>query len=174
MSKKLIIPKQQFADMSIYNPEYQVRFRLISEDRNSFSSWSPVYNVNPDVTFVQGTIEIPGTIKLNKTSGYVSATWDDVSIYKTVDGEERWLAVLPYYDVWIQLLGNSGSNPSDWIYKGRVSSTSLNINYAATYTYSGGTETTRQMKVEIYRPGRPVVQDSASDFLMYDDIITTL
>jgi hypothetical protein len=174
MSKKLIIPKQQFADMSIYSPEYQVRFRLISEDRNSFSAWSPVYNVNPDVTFIQGSIEIPGTIQLNKNTGYVSAVWSDVSIYKTVDGEEKLLAVLPYYDVWIQLAGNGGSNPSEWIYKGRISSTSLNIGYASTYPYTGGTGTTREMTVEIYRPGRPVVQDSASDFLMYSSTITTL
>jgi hypothetical protein len=174
MSKKLIIPKQQFADMSIYSPEYQVRFRIISEDRNSFSAWSPVYNVNPDVTFVQGTIEIPGTIQLKKETGYVSAVWSDVSIYKTVDGEEKWLANLPYYDVWIQLSGNAGANPSDWIYKGRIASTSLNIGYATTYPYTGGTGTTKQMKVEIYRPGRPVVQDSASDFLMYSSTISAL
>lgn len=174
MAKKIVIPKQQFEDMSIYSPEYQIRFRIISEDRNSFSSWSPIYQVNPEVTFVQGTLEIPGTIQLTKNTGYVSAVWSDVSIYKTVDGVETWLASLPYYDVWIQFLGNAGANPSEWIYKGRISSTSLNINYPATYPYPGGTGTTKQMKVEIYRPGRPIVQDSASDFLMYSSTITTL
>jgi hypothetical protein len=170
MSKKIVISKTNFPEMSIYDPSYQIRFRIISENRNRFSAWSPIFSVNPEVTFVLGA----AGMQLKKETGYVSAVWDDVTIYKMVDGVDTYLANLPHYDVWIQLLGNGGANPSEWIYKGRIPSTSLNINYTPTHSYSGGTETTRQMKVEIYRPGRPVVQDTDSDFLMYSAIITTL
>jgi hypothetical protein len=170
MSKKVVIPKQNFTEMSIAGSEYQIRFRLVSEDRNRYSSWTPIFSVDPEVTFVLGA----AGIQMKKETGYVSVVWDDVSIYKEVDGINKYLAVLPHYDVWIQLLGNGGANPSEWIYKGRIPSTSMNINYTPTHPYTGGTETTRQMKVEIYRPGRPVVQDTGSDFLMYSGIITTL
>jgi hypothetical protein len=174
MSKKITISKDNFSEMDIYDPNYKIRFRIVSEDRNRFSAWSPIFSVNQNVTFVAGTTFIPGALKLSKGNGYVSAVWDSVSIYKTVNSQERKISSLPYYDVWIQLLGNGGANPSDWIYKGRLASTSLDINYDSTYPYTGGTGTTRQMKVEIYRPGRPVVQNSSSSFLMYSAIITTL
>lgn len=175
MSKKVIISKTNFPDMSIYGPEYQVRYRLISEDRNRFSAWTPIFSANPEVTFVSGTIDVPGSMNLEKNTGYVSAVWDDVSIYKEIDGQQQLIAVLPHYDVWIQLSDNFGANPSDWIYKGRIPSTSLNIPYNSHYFDPSGTsQNTREMKVEVYRPGRPVVQDSGSNFLMYSAEITTL
>ena len=51
MTKKLIIPKESFAEMSTASPEYQIRFRLISDDRNRYSAWTPIYSVDPGVTF---------------------------------------------------------------------------------------------------------------------------
>jgi hypothetical protein len=174
MSKRVIIPKENFVETSIYNPDQQIRFRLVSEDRNRFSAWSPIFSVNQNLTFVAGTIAIPGSLKLSKGNNYVTAVWDHVSAYKTINGQQVQIYTLPYYDVWTQLLGNGGSNPSNWTYEGRLASSSLNINYPTTYPYTGGTETTRQMKVEIYRPGRPVVQNSSSSFLAYSGIITTL
>jgi hypothetical protein len=174
MSKRVIIPKENFVETSIYNPDQQIRFRLVSEDRNRFSAWSPIFSVNQDITFVAGTIAIPGSLKLTKGNNYVTAVWDHVAAYKTINGQQVQISTLPYYDVWTQLLGNGGSHPSNWTYEGRLASSSLNINYPTTYPYTGGTNTTKQMKVEIYRPGRPVVQDTGSDFLMYSGIITTL
>jgi hypothetical protein len=174
MSKKVIISKDNFVETSLYNSDQQVRFRLVSEDKNRFSAWSTIFSVNQNITFVAGTTSIPGLLKLDKGNSYVTAVWDHVSLYKNVNGQQVIVSTLPHYDVWTQLLGAGGANPSSWTYEGRLASSSLNINYPTTYPYTGGTDTTKQMKVEIYRPGRPVVQNSSSSFLVYSGIITTL
>ncbi len=163
MSKKLIVPKEQFPDPSIYNPKYPTRFRLISEDRNSISAWSPIYNVDPEIFFERGTRQIPGGIRMEKNgSSLVNIVWDSVTIYKSYNGNEVNIGELPHYDLWIKWAGASGATPSEWIYKERISSTSLNIVVPTTYPYknpSTGVITNvvpKYLYAEVYRPGRPI------------------
>jgi hypothetical protein len=165
MSKKLLVPKEQLPDPNIYDPKYPIRFRLISEDRNSLSAWSPIYNVDPEVFFERGTFEIPGYIRMEKNgSTSVGVTWDSVSIYKTIDSVNTVLGLLPYYDLWIRWAGVGGATPSNWFYKERIASTSVNLVVPATYPYtnpSTGVITNvipKYLYVEIYRPGRPITR----------------
>jgi hypothetical protein len=171
---KVVVPKQLFPELDIYTQKVEVRYRIISDDKNNASYWSPIFLVDPDITFVQGTLDMSGTIYLQKNNNYVSVVWDSVAIYKNPATNDSLIAELPSYDIWVRWAGNGGVNPSDWIYKERISSTSVDIIVPASYDYPGGSGTPRQLTVEVYRPGRPVVQDSASDFLMYTGIITTL
>ena len=46
MSKKLVITAEELANMGISGPDYSVRFRLVSEDRNRFSPWTPIFSVS--------------------------------------------------------------------------------------------------------------------------------
>jgi len=159
MSKKLIVPKEQFPGMSIYDPNYEVRFRIVSDDRNRVSAWSPIYSVNPEVVFIAGTQEIPGQIHLQKSGDTVMATWDSVTIYKDIDGSLSSVAELPYYDLWIKWAGNGGATPSNWTFKESVFSTSININIPNTYPDPNppyGNITPKQLYIELYRPGRPI------------------
>jgi len=160
MSKKLIIPKESFGGMSIYSPEYQVRFRLISEDRNRYSAWTPIFSVDPTVVFERGTREYPGVMVVEKHTGYVNLTWDAVSIYKDNDGALSYLTELPYYDLWIRWAGSGGINPSPWLYKERISSTSVNLNVPTSYIDESGVTRSapKYMYAEIYRPGVPILR----------------
>jgi hypothetical protein len=163
MSKRLIVPKEQFPDPSIYSPKYPIRFRLTSEDRNSLSAWSPIYNVDPEVFFERGTREIPGSMKMEKVgSSLVNIVWDSVTIYKDSAGQTSNIGELPHYDLWIRWAGSGGATPSEWIYKERIASTSVNIVVPPTYPYTNPSTgvitnvTPKYLYAEVYRPGRPI------------------
>jgi hypothetical protein len=158
---KVIIPKDNFPEMDIYTQKYNVRYRIVSENQNNLSYWSPIFQVDPQIVFWRGTIEIPGYMFLEKLgSSFVTITWDSVSIYKDVDGDLNYIGELPHYDLWIKWAGNGGGNPSDWIYKERIASTSVNINIPSAYIDSTGVtrSSPKYMYAEIYRPGRPILR----------------
>ena len=159
MAKKIIIAKENFADMSIYDPNYQIRFRLISEDRNRVSAWSPIFSVNPDVNFVKnGT-----SVTIEKHTGYTSLLWNPVKVEKTVSGSVTMSVDLPHYDVWLRwgssAYGDIGAGT--WEYFGRVPSISMSV--LKPTTPAG----LNHLSVEIYRPGRPVERSNTNGFLMY-------
>lgn len=176
MSKKAIVPKQNFDDMNVYTRRYEVRFRVVSEDRNRFSSWSNIYSVDPEVIFQPGTFDIPGYLTLTKVGNSVNVTWDSVAIYKKVENEFKYLGELSHYDVWIKWAGNGGANPSDWIYKERIASTSFFINIPSGYIDATGASqpAPKYMYVEIYRPGRPIIRyEETRSFPQNSTIVNT-
>lgn len=166
---KIIIPKENFPEMDIYTQKYNVRYRIVTDNQNNLSYWSPIFQVDPEIIFWRGTIDIPGYMYLEKLgSSFVTATWDSVSMYKEVDGELVNIGELPHYDLWIKWAGNGGANPSDWIYKERIASTSVNINIPSAYIDSTGVtrSSPKYMYAEIYRPGRPIIRyDQTYEFL---------
>ena len=176
MSKKAIILKQNFDDMNVYTKRYEVRFRIVSDDRNRFSAWSNIYSVDPEVIFQPGTFDIPGYLTLTKVGSSVNITWDSVSIYKKVNGNFDYLGEIPHYDVWIKWAGNGGANPSDWIYKERIASTSFFVNVPAAYIDATGVTRSnpRYLYVEIYRPGRPILRyEETRSFPQNSTIVNT-
>lgn len=58
------------------NEGYTLRYRVISEDRNRVSHWSPAYLIIPNFTFV------PGQIKFASSNQTASFTWDSVVVLK--------------------------------------------------------------------------------------------
>jgi hypothetical protein len=62
--------------ISSENEGYTLRYRIISEDRNRVSHWSPVYLVIPNFTYV------PGQINFNTGNQIATFTWDAVTILK--------------------------------------------------------------------------------------------
>lgn len=71
--------RQAYADLPPISSEtegYSIRYRIISEDRNRVSHWSPVYLLVPEYTYV------PGTIEYNSANQVASFTWDPVTILK--------------------------------------------------------------------------------------------
>ncbi len=62
--------------ISSENEGYTLRYRIISEDRNRVSHWSPEYLVIPNFTYV------PGQINFGTANQVASFTWDSVTILK--------------------------------------------------------------------------------------------
>lgn len=46
MSKKIIITAQELTALGISGPNYYLRFRIISEDRNRISPWTPIFKIS--------------------------------------------------------------------------------------------------------------------------------
>lgn len=157
---QISIPINNFMEMDIYTQKYNVRYRIVTENQNSFSYWSPIFEVDPEFIFWRGTIDYAGSLYVEKLgTGFVSLTWDPVTIYKEIDGSLTDIGKLQMYDIWIKWTENGGANPSDWIYKERLSSTSVTLNIPPSYLDSGGTpRNPKQVYVEIYRPGRPILR----------------
>ena len=150
-----------FMEMDIYTQKYNVRYRIVTENQNSFSYWSPIFEVDPEFIFWRGRIEDPGYMYLEKLgTSFVTITWDSVTIYKTIDEELSYLSELESYDLWIKWAGNGGINPSEWIYKQRLSTTSLDINVPESYVDATGVtrSSPKYMYAEVYRPGRPIIR----------------
>lgn len=158
---RVVIPQTNFIEQDIYTQKYNVRYRIVSDNQNNISYWSPIFEVDPEIIFWPGTVDIPGSIYLEKLgSDFVTITWDSVALYKEVSGTLTNIGELPFYDLWIKWAQNSGANPSDWIYKERIASTSLNINIPSSYIDSNGTprSSPKYLYVEVYRPGRPTTR----------------
>lgn len=156
---KVLIPETSFEEMDVYTQKYNVRYRIITDNQNNLSAWSPIFEVDPEFIFQGGTIESPGEINLaDLGAGWVAVTWDSASVYKDVDEALTIVSQLGSYDLWIKWAQSAGANPSDWIYRERVLSTSVNINIPATYIDSNGVQraSIEYLYVEVYRPGRPI------------------
>lgn len=155
---KLIIPKESLPDVNIFTDTVFFRFKIISDDKNISSYWSSIYSIDSGNIYVNGSKSIPGTLYLEKHSGYVSAVWDSVSVYKTINSIDTLINEIKNYDVWVRFSENGGANPSEWIYKERVSSSSLNILIPSQYESNGNFYSPKFMYVEVYRPGNPIAR----------------
>lgn len=180
---KLIIAKENLPDLDIYTNTARLRFRIITDDRNVSSYWSPIYSIDPGNTYIRGTRTIPGLLHLEKHTGYVSIVWDSTSVYKTINSVDTLIDELKNYDLWIKFADNGGTNPGDWIYKERVSSTSINILIPSQYEYNNGLYASpKLMYVEVYKTGNPIqryesishtITQNSSSVNITNDSITT-
>jgi len=149
--KKIIILNE---DLPIINSEiagYGVRYRIVSEDRNRVSHWSPVHLLDAQYTY------IPGQIKFSKTDDVVTATWDKVEIKK---GEIS-LGRVRDYEVWIRW-GRSGNG--DWIYDGKSQTNTTSFIIPDSYSINGVDQAQgpNQLTLEIFLESVPVSRTNTS------------
>ena len=74
--KKAKIPVDELPPISSETEGYSLRYRVISEDKNRVSHWSPLYLVKPEYTYV------PGSIQFSSGNQVASITWDSVTVLK--------------------------------------------------------------------------------------------
>ena len=68
--KKAIVPKESLPPVDSETAGYVVRYRIISEDKNRTSHWSPTF-----VTNAVSTETVNGALSI--TSSIITAVWDD-------------------------------------------------------------------------------------------------
>lgn len=106
---KVIIKKEDLPPISVDDTGYNLRVRLISQDRNRSSFWTPLITIEaPAVNPIQYVIkkESIGTKTLN-------IIWDD-----TQNNKE--------YDIYVKWYMSPGDVDAEWVYKGST----LSNNYA--------------------------------------------
>ncbi len=84
--KKTRILKSALPPIDHNTLKYNTRYRVISEDRNRTSHWSPIYN--SDGTSIVGT-----TGALSVTDEIITAVWGDENLH-------------PAYDIFVSFNGN--------------------------------------------------------------------
>lgn len=91
--KKLRILKSSLPPIDHDTLKYNLRYRVISDDRNRTSHWSPIYNISGEaIETVDGAV--------SKTGNVITAVWGDENDF-------------PEYDVFVKF--DSG----DFLYHGK-------------------------------------------------------
>jgi len=85
--KKTRILKSALPPVDFDTLKYNTRYRVISEDKNRTSHWSPIYNSN-------GTNVVGTTGALSISEEIITAVWGDENLH-------------PAYDVFVSFDGNS-------------------------------------------------------------------
>ena len=84
--KKTRILKSTLPPVDFDTLKYNTRYRIISEDKNRTSHWSPIYNSN-------GTSVVGTTGALSISEEIITAVWGDENLH-------------PAYDVFVSFNGN--------------------------------------------------------------------
>lgn len=139
-----------FANLPDINSQlggYICRYRIVSEDKNRVSQWSPIFVIQPNYIFVPGTLSVePGV----QTVGFV---WNAVGIKTAADNEI--FANVSAYDVWVRWHNDDNG---DWAYVDRISNIAATIQIPSDYQIGGidqGTSPTK-LDVEVYVRGFPI------------------
>jgi hypothetical protein len=148
---------------------YDLRYRVISEDRNRTSHWSPIQLIKPEYTFV------PGDIQFHKAGDTANLVWDAVTITKIDNLKTYVIRKALGYDVWVRW--DRGSGDGDWLYDARYETTSFSIPIPSEYTVNGVVQPSPPNRVsfEVYLNGYPIERgdgiplDAGTPFLkMYE------
>ena len=153
---KLVVPRENLPDVDIFTNTIRFRFRIITDDRNVSSYWSPIYSIDPELDYIPS-----GQAVIEKHNAYSVVVWNPVSIEK--NGNQ--LRELEYYDLWIRW--GDDISTGEWQYKERVTSTSINLIKPSS---PAGLD---HLSVEIYRPGKPILRKRMSDVYQTSSWIDT-
>jgi hypothetical protein len=160
---KLVIPRNSLPPIDSLTERYEMRYRLITENRNRISSWTPIFSVDPEFEYVVGNIDI------SKSSNVVNISWDTVEIMK----ENNIIGNVNNYDIWIRW---EKTYIGDWIYKERVLGNFANILIPDSYFYNDGNnealEKPNAITVEVYAVGQPIIRET--NLLLYSPPTTTI
>lgn len=147
--KKARILESNLPAINSVTQGYEIRYRVISEDKNRTSHWSPIFLVQPEYTYV------PGTIHHAKAGDVSTVAWNSVEIKKGTTLIKEAMS----YDVWVRWdRGDSG----DWNYRSRVDTSSISLITPSTYTKNGVIQGSppNRLSVEIYLKGFPISRDT--------------
>ena len=159
--KKVTILYEDLPTLSSKLAGYAVRYRIVSEDKNRTSHWSPVYKVKANHTYTSGKISF------SKTTTQVNVVWDKVSVIG-----DTFIAKTRDYDIFIKW-GKSGAG--DWEYYERVNTNNISLVIPDDYKVNGVLQGQKpnQLTVEVYLEGTPPSRSNTS-LLMYHPTTETV
>jgi hypothetical protein len=160
--KKIKIEQENLPTISSSTEKYDVRYRVVSEDKNRSSHWSPIVTIDPQYVYVSGNISIV-------SSGITTVAWDTV----TVKIGSQIIRQAKDYDVWVKWSRAAGNG--DFNYVQRISGNSINLVHPTTFYINGvdQTQAPNRITVEVYLKGEPISRDS-SNLLVYSPAMHTI
>ena len=151
---------------------YQVRYRVVSEDKNRSSHWSPIYKLGSTSTFDEvgfdinniSTTNISHNISIDKSNHMASITWTMPALLITnpttaekILQEQQ--ASIKNFDVYVQW--KTGLTWGSWTWVG----TSQGAQYSMTYPTTGPTH----MKFRIQKVTQVKQAFDAATYLISDE-----
>ncbi len=147
--KIIRIKKNELPPINPKTEGYNLRYRIVSEDKNRTSHWSSQISISPDYTYVLGNKSI------SAAGGVATVTWETVKITKIVDSITYDIGNESEYDIWVRWDNNDSG---DWLYKQRVQGTSISLIKPSTYFINDVDQLTAPttVTVEVFLKGIPV------------------
>jgi hypothetical protein len=160
--KKIKITQDSLPTINSITEKYDVRYRIVSEDKNRTSHWSPIINIDPQYIYVPGNITIV-------SSGITTIAWDTV----TIKIGTNTIRQAKDYDVWVKWSKAAGLG--DFNYVQRISGNSITLVHPTTFYINGvdQEEAPNRITVEIYLKGEPITRDTAN-LRVYSPAIHTI
>ena len=146
--KKLKVEKDNLPTINSTTEKYDIRYRIVSEDKNRTSHWSPIVTLDPEYIYVPGNITIV-------SSGITTVAWDTV----TIKIGTQVIRQAKDYDVWVKWSKAAGNG--DWNYIQRVSGNSISLVHPSTFFINGVDQLSapNRVTIEIYLKGEPITRD---------------
>lgn len=111
---KIVIPKETLPPISVDDEGYNIKFRLISQDRNRTSYWTPLYTIA-----APAPTQIPYGLNITTSNVYdggvgtsrkiVNFFWEDPDINKANDIYVNWYATAGVAGTW-EYVGTVSAN----------------------------------------------------------------
>jgi hypothetical protein len=160
--KKIKIEQDNLPTINSATEKYDIRYRIVSEDRNRLSHWSPIISIDPAYIYVSGNISIV-------SSGITTVAWDTV----TIKIGTQVIRQAKDYDVWVKWSKAAGNG--DWNYAQRISGNSISLVHPSTFFINGVDQASapNRVTVEIYLKGEPISR-SSTNLLVYSPAMHTI
>lgn len=137
--KKVTIFKNELPAVNADTVSYSVRYRIVSEDKNRFSAWSPIVDISAPATTL-----LDYSISVTSLASLVTVAWNP----KPELG-------LSNYDVFIRWIGAGTDNLTNYPWAFVTNTTTSNQLFAFPANIpapGGGTEAVAHVQVAVQRP----------------------
>jgi hypothetical protein len=153
---------------------YVVRYRIVSEDSNRFSHWSPIYLVRPNYIYERPEGKEFEDFFVNLENSLVSVVWDPVTVKNNLTQEE--IGKADEYDIWIRW---GEDNTGNWLLFKTVEGNDISFLVPDFYTITVNNQEVRintrptELSIEIYVRSSPPSRDAAT-LLVYRNYLIPL
>lgn len=93
-SRKLIIPKDKLPSVNSNFNSYFLRYRVVSEDKNLFSEWSPIHEIPTNRIYSSGG---SGNVDYSPSTKQITVTWPLQSNIFEYDVWYKWEDITPQF-----------------------------------------------------------------------------
>jgi hypothetical protein len=161
--KKVIISREDLPAVDLDTRSYNVRYRLISEDRNRVSHWSNIYNLeSPIITPITEY-----AIVVTNADDLVTVTWNLNQVPETA-----------YFDVWVKWVGTHAESLYPWQYLATITDNQYAMVFPTNIPDpTGGTELPKKIRVAVQRPTYPKEKENyptVSEITVFETALETL
>ena len=150
-NKKAILEEPDLPPPTLFKDNtfgYRLRYRIVTEDSNRFSHYSPIQTVIPNYRFERPYNKTLADVLVISQGPYVNIVWDPISIKDRVSGNLIRKAI--EYDIWLRWDKADGGT---WEFQERVEGTAQGFVIPEEYVLANGTlveQKPNHVSVEIY------------------------